>query len=996
MNSFNLRQLAVGLAQEGCGLIRSHAMPLQGTLRRACVTALALFLANSALAAVGVNKSFAPNSVVAGQVSTLTIVLLNPNASIATGVSVTDTLPNGVTVANPLTIGSNTCGFATGAIVPGTRPIPLTGGTIPGISGGVPGQCLITINVVSALPNTYLNTIAQNAVTSSNGTNPQDAQATLVVSALVNITGAKAFLPTTVHGNGTPSTLTITLTNPNVVPLTLSAAFADALPATLDIAPVPNASTTCVGGTVTTANYVSAASLANVTLASGAQIPASGACTIKVNVIARTPNTATNGASTNTIAAGTLKTVEGPTSPAISANITVQTGGALTKAFVPTTIPAGGTTPSTLTITVTNFNDSILTPITFTDSLPAGMTVTGVPTTTCSGVLTNTATSITLTGASLAAFSTPTVGNKTCTITLQVFATSTQNNSIAAGTWGGVSYSGTGNVALTVRTIGGSKAFSAAVQSGTTTMTITLQNSAAVPAAITTLTDSIATMGAGFSFAAAPTIGGTCGSVLSTSTATSFVVSGGSIPAAVGSVLGSCTITVGPINISTAATIGNHTNTIAVGGVVTSLASNTSTITGTVAVGRALTTAKAFNPTTVQAGTKSRLTVTLTRAATASDITGISLTDNLTSTMGAGFVVATPPNAATTCPGAAFSPVLAGGEASFTVSGGSLANANPPPTNFSCTISLDVATTGATVGAHTNSLPGANVTTTQGVAVNNATAVLTISNSSVTVNKSFSPTTVAVGGTSTMAIQIRNNNAGAINLTGVGLTDNLPAGMVVANPPVPTTSGCTTAPTVTAVNGATTVTLANGSVNANTICTVNVTVRGNISGNLINNIPPSAVTSLQGVTNPLQGTATLAATGTIKLNVTKTNGVASLTPGGTTTYTIGVSNAGPNDVAGLRDQRPATRGRDFWCVDLRRRRRGDVWIGKRSDQRYRHHSQWRFDHLHGARDHRAQRCRDGDQHGDGRRAGIGHQYRKHNRDRLRSIGTGNRPRHHQG
>ncbi|MEO8346301.1 MAG: hypothetical protein ABI607_11465, partial [Betaproteobacteria bacterium] len=900
MTFFGCKRGVVVVSQFAGAVLRSWSTPRVGILRQAAFALFACAFATTTFATVGINKSFTPNSVSAGQVSTLTIVLLNPNATPATGIDFTDFLPANVVVATPLTFSTLPLNCVdTSLLAAGATSIHFPNGTIPAISGGVPGQCQVTVNVVSILPNTYLNTIPNNAVTSSNGSNPQDAQATLVVSALVNVTGAKAFLPTTVHGNGAPSTLTITLTNPNVVPLNLSAAFTDTLPANVTIATPSNVVTTCPLGTATAS--APATNPSTVTLATGAQIPASGSCTIKVDVIARNPNAAVNAASTNTIAAGALKTLEGVTSPAITANVTVQTGGAITKAFSPATIPVGGTTPSTLTITITNFNDSILTPITFTDNLPAGMTVTGVPASTCIGALTNTLTSVTLTGASLAAFSTPVAGNKSCTITLQVFATSTRNNSIAAGNWGGVAYSGTGNVSLTVRTIGGSKAFSAAVQNGTTTMTITLQNSASSAAAITSLTDLISTLGAGFTFAAAPTIGGTCGSVLSTSTATSFVVTGGSIPAAVGPVLGSCTITVGPISISTAATVATHTNTIAVNGVVTSLGNNAATITGNVAVGRALTVSKAFNPTTVQAGTKSRLTVTLTRAATASDLTGIGLTDNLTSTMGAGFVVATPPNAATTCTGATFSPVLAGGEAAFTVAGGSLANANPPPTNFSCTISVDVATTGASVGAHTNAIPGANVTTAQAVTLNDTTAVLTINNSTVTVNKSFSPTTVAVGAAtfSTMTLQIRNNNAGAITLTGAGLVDNLPVGMVFATVPTPTLNGCGAATLTPSAVAPWKLTLANATVNAAAICTATIRVSAMVSGNLINNIPPGTVTSAQGVTNPLQGTATLAATGTVKLTVTKTNGVSSITPGGTTTYTMGVSNAGPNDVAGL-------------------------------------------------------------------------------------------------
>ena len=68
-------------------------------------------------------------------------------------------------------------------VVAGGGTIPLSGGTIPALSGGVAGQCQIQVDVVSSSPNTYLNTIPVGAVTSSQGSNSQAAQATLVVSA---------------------------------------------------------------------------------------------------------------------------------------------------------------------------------------------------------------------------------------------------------------------------------------------------------------------------------------------------------------------------------------------------------------------------------------------------------------------------------------------------------------------------------------------------------------------------------------------------------------------------------------------------------------------------------------------------------------------------------------------------------------------------------------------------------------------------------------------
>ncbi|MCC6194444.1 MAG: DUF11 domain-containing protein, partial [Burkholderiales bacterium] len=860
---------------------------------------LALVLAAPALAAVGINKSFTPNSVTAGQVSMLRIDLLNPNAAAATGVSVTDNLPANVVVANPLTIGANTCGFTVSA-TPGSGTIALSGGTIPPISGGVSGSCFITINVVSSVPNTYLNTIPASAVASSEGTNAQSAQATLVVSTPANVAASKAFSPTNVHGNGASetsvSTLTITLTNPNPIPLT-GASVTDTLPVQLTIATPSNASTTCGAGTATASTP--ATSPATISLAGGT-IPAGpgGVCTITVNVIARNPAAAFDNNVTNSVPAGALATAEGATSPAFNAPIRVQTGAALTKAFAPTSVAVGGS--ATLTITVRNFNQTTLSPITFTDTLPANLVLTGAPTTTCSGTLTSSAgppASVTLTGASLGAAPAG-VGAASCTITIPVSPTTsgTKTNNIAAGTWGGVAYSGTGNVNLAVSDITGSKSFSpgTVLQGGTTALTITLTNRDAAPVTINSpsgVTDNLATLGTGFSVPAGATVGGTCGSsITSALPATTLVFGGGTIPAG-----GSCTITISPVNVAANATTGTRTNTIAVNGVQTSGGNNTVTITGTLVVTRVLSAAKSWSPTQVQAGGVSRLTVTLTRAAGASALSGIAFTDLLTTMGGLGFVVANPANEATTCGGGTVTATP--GATSFSLAGGSLAGGAAAT---SCTVSVNVqAPPGQAAGTYTNTLPAGAVASTEGFSNAAASAGLQVTNAtSVTINKAFNPTTVAVGATSLMTIQIRNNNAGAIALSGVGLVDNLPPGMVIANPPAPSSTGCG-APAITAADNTATVTVANAAIAVSAICSINVTVRATAAGNLINTIPPNAVTSAQGVTNPLLGSATLAATGLVNLNVTKTNGQSSLTPGGTTTYTIGVTNSGPNDVAGV-------------------------------------------------------------------------------------------------
>ena len=96
----------------------------------------------------------------------------------------------------------------------------------------------------------------------------------------------KGFSQTTISVGGV-STLTITLSNPNDSVATLNGPLIDTLPTGVVIAPTPNASTTCGGGTTVTAP----AGGTTVTLPTGRSIPASSggiarSCTVTVDVTA--------------------------------------------------------------------------------------------------------------------------------------------------------------------------------------------------------------------------------------------------------------------------------------------------------------------------------------------------------------------------------------------------------------------------------------------------------------------------------------------------------------------------------------------------------------------------------------------------------------------------------------------------------------------------------------------------------------------------------------
>jgi hypothetical protein len=139
------------------------------------------------------NKNFSPNTINKGDVSTLTIMLINPNISVATLTApLIDILPIGLTIANP-PHNSTTCGGTVLATPGGSNVTLLTDNQIPnGTAGGTAGFCTVTVNVTAPLGGNFLNTLENASLQTDHGNNTLPAIATLTVfPPLANISGMK-------------------------------------------------------------------------------------------------------------------------------------------------------------------------------------------------------------------------------------------------------------------------------------------------------------------------------------------------------------------------------------------------------------------------------------------------------------------------------------------------------------------------------------------------------------------------------------------------------------------------------------------------------------------------------------------------------------------------------------------------------------------------------------------------------------------------------------
>jgi hypothetical protein len=167
--------------------------------------------------------------------------------------------------------------------------IDYSGGTVAAAS-----TCTVSVDVTAASAGTFANTATLN---SDAGSSP-DATDSLTVTEPIPPPApgfSKAFTPTDIATNGI-STLIFTIDNSAGGIEVGSLLLTDNLPAGVVVAATPNASTTCVGGTLT-------AVAASPTIDySGGTVAAASTCTVSVDVTAASAGTFANTATLNSAA----------------------------------------------------------------------------------------------------------------------------------------------------------------------------------------------------------------------------------------------------------------------------------------------------------------------------------------------------------------------------------------------------------------------------------------------------------------------------------------------------------------------------------------------------------------------------------------------------------------------------------------------------------------------------------------------------------------------
>ncbi|AKS43237.1 beta strand repeat-containing protein [Wenzhouxiangella marina] len=710
------------------------------------------------------SKAFAPSLVALGDSSTLTFFLNNNNGTLdSMGVDFIDNLPAGMNVATPSN-ASTDCAGGTLTASDGAAVIIYTGGTVPAGT-----SCTVTVDVVTSLPGGLVN-ISGDATSSAGNSGP--AEATLIVTDLPIFTKAFGPNPTQV---GVPSTLSFTIDNlDNVVSVT-ALDFTDPLPAGMVVATPANASTTCLGGSITAAAGSSSISY------TGGSVDLGTVCSVSVDVVVQEPGNYLN-------TSGDLTSSLGNSGPATDTLVVDSVPLDFSKSFAPVGTDVG--VPATLSFTIDNPNAAQALSLAFTDVMPAGLVVANPANATNSCIASTLVANpgsgtIELTGGEVPA-------SDFCVISVDVV--SDQPGIFDNITGNLTSNMGTSAPATAQLIVGADVPSLTMVFTPVSTpvgvpstMTLTLDNTTnAAPALDAAFGNALP---ANLAVAAVPNASNTCGGTL-TAAAGTVSLSGGTIPAN-----GSCTVEVDLVS----AIPGVYTNTTST--LTTSFGTNSSAQATLTVIGDVPVFHKAFGAPMTPVGAPVNLIFTLDNSANAAPASNATFTDP----MPAGLVVANPANVSNTC-GGIFD--AGPGNGTVTLSGGSV------PASGSCTISVSVV----------SNLPGdiTNLTGDLTSSLGNsgpASASLMILGTPPQFTIGFNPTTIAPSEPSTVTFTIDNGST-PIAATGLAFSVTLPPGLWFVEPvaPVDTCTGGT----VSVVGD--TLSYSGGSVPANDSCSISVQV----------------------------------------------------------------------------------------------------------------------------------------------------------------------------
>jgi uncharacterized repeat protein (TIGR01451 family) len=847
---------------------------------------------------LSIDKVFLPDTFAAGQTTTLTITLNNPSTNPFNVASpgLLDQLPTSpnsnlrfVPGTAATTCAGGSADFAE-AVTP-FRTLRLSGGTIPPGTIASPGTCTVTAQVTTnpdAPASSYTNTIfAGTLTTDEGGTNASPASDAVSVT---QISVNKTFTPPTV-AYPNPSRLQITITNPATAGALTGVTLIDNLPAGIEVAPIPNASTDC-GGTLDDGSGGNGILEGgdNVIRLTGGTLPAGpSSCFIAVDVL---PAQGTSsGTYTNTLGPGSVTTNEGPTNSNTSNRSLTVNAVSLSKAFQYSAFQAGDT--NILTITLTNDTGSPLTVISVSDTLPTSPNsnlefIAGSEGTTCAGGAASLlggppARTLTLTGGTI-----PANGSCTLTATVTTAAGATDDsytNTIPVNgltTVEGPFNTSPATASVDVYTITEgvtvTKGYSPSTIDIGNTSTLTLTFTAPADTDLTnfTFSDILPNGGNGdvtvSSFISASGCGTLSGASWPPSSGdTTISASGGTILAGA-----TCAVQIAVTSTNGSGPGNVYTNTITPGDVSNFENRNPPGDVSadlTVQTPSTLDMSKLFFPAYVNPEGISTLTITLENSNPAALI-NVTLTDTLPGTATDGVVVAPVPNASTTCGGAlddgpAGDGPLDGGDKVIRLTGGTIP-AQVGGINGICTINVDVqgkSTNGAVPVTHTNTIPPTDVVAqiqgspstmnAQGAASDD----ITVGDLDLEIVKGFNPQLVFGGASSEMSIILRNPNIGA-ELVNISFTDNMPAGeMILYNPPNFDASDCDPPggpPAVlSGVAGASTFTFSGGYLAPGDECTLTLDATLVVNGNRTNTIPAGAVTTFNGATNGTATSATL-------------------------------------------------------------------------------------------------------------------------------------------